>query len=92
MSAVYLVVFHGHEMEVDQTVLVGVYTTKENALEVARATDTGQEDDDWWIKEFFLDNLNGGEMIWCKWYETENGKKYQGAMKRFWPNGYSGEK
>lgn len=83
----YMALFRGHELSSeDNTLIVGLYLNRSDALEILRKAAT-HDDDEWSIREHFVNQLGPGEIIWDSHAEKKP-ETYACFYKRFWPAGY----
>jgi hypothetical protein len=70
----------------DESLCVGVYSTREAAL----ATAKGLAGDEWYLREHGLDTIDPGQTIWSDDCDRvgEEREKYRGFYRQYWPNGF----
>lgn len=85
MSAVYAVWVHYHDDDSQVPFrLIGIYTTRTLALQVAREARL-HHDDETSIREHFLNQFGPGQTIWD--HKCDDGDDYHPFYRRFWPTG-----
>lgn len=87
MNAIYAVWTRSAEMHSeDGSILIGVYTTRTLALDVGRRS-LGHEEDEYYIREHFLNQFGPGETIWDNHCDKEP-ETHAGFYRRFWRAGF----
>lgn len=82
-NPIYAAWFRGHELHSeDESCLVGIYTGFTLALEPLRSMRM-HNDDEWSIRQHFLNQIGPGETIWSS--GADDGSNEKSCYLRFWP-------